>query len=167
MLLVSNITGFKIFFNQLRILRAKNTLFFSDLFIIHVTLINIFKQNIPVFKSKLNFSISNFKNVSWNYQWFYNQGILAAKNDAIKEIKLLEQIPGEIQLYKSIDTVLNTSEAVQNPIEFLKPLELPSFPPHSLQLEVETIIILLRNLNPPKLCNRINLVLKQFLSHAQ
>ena len=66
---------------------------------------------------------------------------------------VLQQVPGHANLYKSVDSVPNTSEAVQYPIEFLDSLELPGVPSHLLRLKVGAPIMMLRKLDPPKLCN--------------
>ena len=52
-----------------------------------------------------------------------------------------------------MDTVVSTENAVQYPQEFLNSLNPAGFPRHNQQLEVGVPIILLRNLNSPKLCN--------------
>ena len=103
-----------------------------------------------------------------NHQWLCERAILAPKNDAVHAINatLLEQIPGVEHLYKSIDTVPNTSEAVQYPVEFLNSLEVPGLPPHRLQLKLGAPIMLLRNLDPPRLCNGTRLAVKQLLPHV-
>jgi len=52
-----------------------------------------------------------------------------------------------------IDTVLSTDDAVHYPQEFLNGLSPSGFPPHKLKLKIGSQIILLRNLQSPKLCN--------------
>ena len=88
--------------------------------------------------------------------------ILAAKNIDVNSINctIQNEIPGEETTYKSIDTVVNQDESVNYPIEFLNSLDLPGMAPHILSLKIGSPIILLRNINPPQLCNGTRLSVK-------
>ena len=90
-----------------------------------------------------------------NHEWLAERAILAAKNVDVNELNLKIQnlLPGDLVSYKSIDTVCDATEAVNYPTKFLNSLDLPGMPPHNLQLKVGSPVILLRNLNPPRLCN--------------
>ncbi|GFU77380.1 ATP-dependent DNA helicase [Trichonephila clavipes] len=75
-------------------------------------------------------------------------------------------IPSETTTYKSIDTVENQDEVVNYPTEFLNSLDLPGMPPHVLTLKFGVPIILLRSINPPRLCNRTRLSVKKMMNNA-
>ncbi|XP_026463835.1 uncharacterized protein LOC113366447 [Ctenocephalides felis] len=65
---------------------------------------------------------------------------------------------GECFTYKSVDTATNQDDILNYPTEFLNSLELPGLPPHNLQLKVRSVVIMLRNLNQPILCNDTRLL---------
>lgn len=102
-----------------------------------------------------------------NHEWLSERAILASKNQSVNEIneKILKLLPGEIKRYKSIDTVTEVEQAVVYPIEFLNSMEPPGFPPHNLHLKKRAPIMLLRNLDPPKLCNGTRLCIKNLYAH--
>eukprot|EP00102_Acyrthosiphon_pisum_P013772 XP_008183482.1 PREDICTED: ATP-dependent DNA helicase pif1-like [Acyrthosiphon pisum] len=77
----------------------------------------------------------------------------------INEI-LFKLFKGTEMEYKSIDMVLKMDGAVHYPVEFLNALNPPGFRTHKLVLKVGTPIMLLQNLNPPKLCNGTRLCVK-------
>jgi len=70
-------------------------------------------------------------------------------------------LPGDFMSFKSIDIVIDENKTVNFPTEFLNSLDLTGMPPHNLQLKIGSLIILLRNLNPPQLCNGTRLVIKK------
>lgn len=102
-----------------------------------------------------------------NHQWLSERAILAAKNVDVNAINIQIQnmLETESFSFKSIDTVVDENEGVNFPTEFLNSLDLPGLPPHNLQLKIGSPIILLRNLNAPKLCNGTRLVVKKILGH--
>ncbi|KAK3772428.1 hypothetical protein RRG08_031448 [Elysia crispata] len=105
-----------------------------------------------------------FPNLENNYRkkdWFSERAILAPKNDKVSSINssLLTTIPGDEQTFRSIDSV-EEDIAVDNPVEFLKSLNPPGMPPH---LKIGASVILLRNLNPPILCNGTRLIVERMM----
>ncbi|XP_055922787.1 uncharacterized protein LOC129953570 [Eupeodes corollae] len=69
-------------------------------------------------------------------------------------------LPGQLVSFKSVDTVMNQDGVVNYPTEFLNSLEVPGLPLHNLQLKVGSVVIMLRNINQPRLCNGTRLAVK-------
>ena len=65
----------------------------------------------------------------------------------------------------SIDRVVKEEEVVDYPIEFLNSIKLPGLPDHMIELNVSIPIILLRNLDPPRLCNGSRLLVTNLKNH--
>ncbi|XP_016854588.2 uncharacterized protein LOC107983828 [Anolis carolinensis] len=110
----------------------------------------------------------NIQNNYTNENWLSERAILAPKNVDVYAINhtILSTIPNEILVYKSIDTVVEADEAIHYPTEFLNSLDLPGLPPHILKLKLGVPIIMLRNINPPKLCNGTRLAVKNLLKNV-
>ncbi|XP_055944402.1 uncharacterized protein LOC129975364 [Argiope bruennichi] len=97
-----------------------------------------------------------FLNIESNFcdiNWLCERAILSPTNEGVKTINyyLLRKLPGEIQIFKSFDTVIEIYQA--DPTEFLNSLEPSGIPTHKLELKIGAPIMLLRNLDPPALCN--------------
>jgi ATP-dependent DNA helicase PIF1 len=112
-----------------------------------------------------------YPNIAENFDdndWLCERAILAPRNDVVCSINniLLDKLPGERIDYMSIDTVVDQDHAVHYPTEFLNSLEPSGFPPHKLLLKVGAPIMLLRNLDAPKLCNGTRLKVKQLMPHV-
>lgn len=73
------------------------------------------------------------------------------------------QIVNTLHSFKSIECVTNEGEAINYPTEFLNSLDVPDLPPHNLQLKVDSVVTMLRNLNQPKLCIGTRLVIRKLM----
>ncbi|KIH63955.1 hypothetical protein ANCDUO_05737 [Ancylostoma duodenale] len=89
-------------------------------------------------------------------------------NDGVNKIniEIQNQLPGPAATYEPIDTVVDREQAVGYPTEFLNYLEPPGMPPHRLVLKVGSSIILLRNMDPPKLSNGTRLCVKNLMPNV-
>ncbi|KAE9525220.1 hypothetical protein AGLY_014405 [Aphis glycines] len=103
-----------------------------------------------------------------NLDWMSKRAILAARNKEVDSLNFTIQskIAGELRSYKSVDSTTDENEAVNYLTEFLNSLDVPGTPPHNLLVKVESIIIMLRNLNPPKLCNGTRLSVKKLMNNV-
>ncbi|KAF7284075.1 hypothetical protein GWI33_022692 [Rhynchophorus ferrugineus] len=61
---------------------------------------------------------------------------------------------------------MNQDDVVNYPTEFLNSLELFSLPPHNLKLKVGSVIIMLRNINQPRLCKGTRLAVKKMMNNV-
>ena len=82
---------------------------------------------------------------------FASRLILTPRNQESIEIneKILDRLPGDSMTYFSADNIEtdDEDERAQYPIEFLNSLTPCGMPPHSLNLKVGCIVMLLRNLD--------------------
>ncbi|GBN09358.1 hypothetical protein AVEN_156317-1 [Araneus ventricosus] len=103
-----------------------------------------------------------------NHDWLCERAVLAAKNKDVYQFNNFIQasIQSEEIIYKSIDTVVEADEVVNYPSEFLNSLDLPGMPPHILKLKIGLPIIMLRNVNQPKLCNGTRLAVKKLMNNV-
>ncbi|KAL0859003.1 hypothetical protein ABMA27_010858 [Loxostege sticticalis] len=94
--------------------------------------------------------------------WLKERVILSPTKEQVDKVNnlILAKIDTPTQIYYSVDTVLNSGEAVHFPTEFLNSLNPSGLPPHKMELKVGCPVILLRNLNPTKLCNGTRLLVK-------
>ena len=87
--------------------------------------------------------------------WLNHRALLATTNVSVQSLNddMLSKLPEKEHVYISIDVTVNSDDAVHYPTEFLNSLSPSGAPPHRLILKVGAPIMILRNLNPPKLCN--------------
>ncbi|XP_055307038.1 uncharacterized protein LOC129571291, partial [Sitodiplosis mosellana] len=123
-----------------------------------------------ILQSKEDLIARVFTNIVQNYKnhdWLKERAILAPKNVHVNAInfQIQEKLPGAVVSYKSVDSAMNQDEAVNYPIEFFNSLEPSGMPPHLLNLKVGSAIILLRNLNAPKMCNGTRLAVSKLMTN--
>ena len=111
-----------------------------------------------------------YPNIATKYtdkNWLKNRAILAPRNDTVDHLNqvILGKLPGSERLYLSIDDTVDKADAVYYPKEFLNSLTPTGLPLHELRLKPGVPLILLRNLDPPKLCNGTRLVVKTLMQH--
>ncbi|GFY60535.1 ATP-dependent DNA helicase [Trichonephila inaurata madagascariensis] len=82
------------------------------------------------------------------------------------ELLSKKKVPVQEYAYKSIDCILKYDEAVQYPIEFLISIQNPDLQAHNLILKVCAPIILIRNIDTPRLCNDTRLIAKMLMQHV-
>jgi len=94
--------------------------------------------------------------------------ILDAKNVDVNEInfQIQNKMAGELMKCKSIDFVTDQDDVVRYLTEFLNSLELHGLPPHNLQLKIGSAIIMLRNINQPRLCNGTRPAVKRLMNNV-
>ena len=106
-----------------------------------------------------------YPNLETNYsntEWLCQRALLAPTNEDVNHLNelLLSKIDGGERVYSSVDTVTDPDAATTIPVEFLNTQDVSGLPPHKLHLKVGCPIILLRNLDAPKLCNGTRLAVK-------
>ena len=109
----------------------------------------------------------NLKDNILSDAWLRDRAILAPKNSIVSTLndELLQLHPGSSKTCLFMDKTSEESEAVHYPVDFLNSINLTGFPPHVLHLKVGSPIMLLRNLDPPKLCNSTRMVVTKMLHH--
>ncbi|GFV96989.1 ATP-dependent DNA helicase [Trichonephila clavipes] len=88
-------------------------------------------------------------------KWLCERTILAPKNETVVKInkKILGEIASDSSVYNSIDTVMSSDDSTNYPVEFLNSLDLSGVPLHKLEWKVGVPVLLMRNLDAPRLCN--------------
>ena len=81
--------------------------------------------------------------------YFRSRILLAATNEIVDEVndELVERISGDLYTYRSIDTVADVDNQTMFPTEYLNRLRLSGLPESELKLKVNTVVILMRNMD--------------------
>ena len=91
----------------------------------------------------------DFENNIGNTDYFKSRILLAATNEIVNEVndEMVERIPGDLHTFASVDTVGDLESTTMFPTEFLNSLSLSGLPEHKLKLKINTVVILLRNMD--------------------
>ncbi|GFU10112.1 ATP-dependent DNA helicase [Trichonephila clavipes] len=77
----------------------------------------------------------------------------------------INQEDSETSVYNFIDTVMSSDDTTSYPVEFLNSLDLSGVPSHKLELKVGVPVLLMRNLDAPRLCNGTRLRITELGKH--
>jgi hypothetical protein len=125
-------------------------------------------MRVPDSDTLINHIYPNIDKVLPPPQYFLDRIILAPRNTDVDDLNaaILNRLPGpETVLYSadSIEPEPGTNSPLESiPVEFLRSINAPGFPPGELHLKAGCPLILLRNLAPAQgLCNGTRLILRQ------
>ena len=92
---------------------------------------------------------ADFEENIGNAEYYKSRVVLAATNEIVNEVnnELVRRIPGELHTLTSVDTVGDMDDQTAFPTEFLNTLCLSGMPEHELLLKINSIVILLRNMD--------------------
>ena len=93
---------------------------------------------------------------------------MAPKNESVHGLNslLIDRLPGEVKVYKSIDSTVEPNDACHFPSEVLNKQDPPGLPQHELKIKVECPIMLLRNLDAPKMVNGTRLIVRRLFPNC-
>ncbi|GFS73152.1 ATP-dependent DNA helicase [Trichonephila clavipes] len=109
----------------------------------------------------------NMQQHIFDEKWLCERTILAPKKETVAKInkKIVGEIASETSVYNSIDTVMSSDDTTSYPVEFLNSLDLSGVPPHKLELKVGVPVLLMHNLDAPRLCNGTRLRITELGRH--
>lgn len=97
----------------------------------------------------INHVFDDFENNVGVPEYFQSRAIVAATNEVVNDVNdmLTDLLPGEVRTFKSVDTVGDDDNPTSFPSEFLNSLCLSGMPDHEIKIKLESIVILLRNMD--------------------
>lgn len=96
-------------------------------------------------------------------QYLKSRMILAADNEIVNEtnLELVKKLPGEMNKFKSVDNAVDDEGGSLFPAEYLNTQNPSGIAEHELNLKVNSVVILLRNMNiPAGHCNGTRYIVK-------
>lgn len=104
-------------------------------------------------------------NISMELKYHSGQLIPTNTTHQILNMWLLHQLPTKDRLYASIDTITDPTQVMTYITEFLNSQQPSGMPLHKHCLRLGSLIIIMTNLKPTRLCNGAILVVTQLLDY--
>ena len=100
----------------------------------------------------------NIKDHIGEHRYFANRAIISPLNEDVNAINNTIQnlLPGKSTTYFSCDKLEDEDEYQISTLNEMSP---PSLPLHELELKVGSVVMIIRNLRPPKICNGTRIIL--------
>ncbi|XP_076041898.1 uncharacterized protein LOC143025775 [Oratosquilla oratoria] len=96
-----------------------------------------------------------FKDNFLNVSYFEKRAIISPTNDDVDSINnfVYEKLKEKEVLYRSQDTASHDGEGMEIQTSVFNSMNSPSIPLHELKLKVGAVVMVMRNICPPKICN--------------
>ena len=129
-----------------------------------------FPEHVSV-KTKKELVEATFPDLARNYkspEFVGENAILAPRIVDVQNINrdLIEEVPEQQQIRRSYNKTINQADATKYPREVLETFNPSGVPPHILVLKEHVPIMVMRNLDPPKICNGTRLQIKKLHAHV-
>ena len=120
------------------------------------------------YESLLNKVYHDFVQKCKDPNYLSERTIVAPLNDVVDKVndRILASLPGAQRQYLSVDEPVLDSQVVEFPAEFLHSQQPSSVPSHVINLKVSAPIMLLRNMEAPRICNRTRLIVKDLIPNV-
>ena len=104
----------------------------------------------PDLGNKINQSLTEILEDPNCFDWLHARTIICPTNDEVEQVNrlLMERVKGSSTIYRSADSVIDKSQAIHFPIEFINQQTPSGVPSHILILKPGTPIMLMRNMDP-------------------
>ena len=88
------------------------------------------------------------------------RAILAVTNNDVAAInrKITNIIQGDLIIRRSFDAARDSEGAAQFPSEYWNAIDQPSLAPHILELKIGMVVMVIRNMDPPRVCNGTRII---------
>ena len=110
----------------------------------------------------------DLENHMGDLKYFAGRCIIAPLNTDVDNINtnILNRIPGEPKTYYSIDSLEDEESYADYQVSTLNALSPSSLPPHELVVKKGSILMIIRNLSPPRICNGTRIIVDNLKNHV-